>query len=194
MPVIKHFYRLHGDDLGDLARRMKDISDELALLNRVITHGKQFAPANDLSLEAYRHSVANQINALNEIIKGVDFGLDHYEISERMAEFNLHSLTVLEALSHMKSFPDLDAESDALQTYVEKFEHFVEKLSADPSRKEVIHALHESAKLLGQISTQIESTRENPLVAIAECWFEGAEVAQQLTQAPTIRPSSSPKH
>jgi len=181
MPVIKHFYQQFGDAHSDLAKRIKHISDQLQLINQLIAHGKSFASVD-------KAEIANQINAFNEAIRGCDFGIDSNEIGERIAQFNLHSLKVLEMLDSLDTLPDLEAESQALEETTDDFNQFEQKLSQDPGRKEMMVALNTSSKMLEETSSQLEATRDNPLVAIAQCWFEGAEMVQRLqkTNKPTI--------
>jgi hypothetical protein len=174
-------YKEYGEAQSDLVRRIKNIHDELVLLARLISHGEQFEPG-ELSVEDYKGSITKQIDALKEMIKAGEFGIeiDHLEINERVAQFSAESLSVMDMLEKMRTLPSLSQEKEAFESLTNNFDEFAENLGQDPSRPEILSALKTTEALQAKINEQIEAARENPLVAIAECWFDGAVAVNAL--------------
>lgn len=186
-------YQQYGEAQTDLVRRIKNISDELVLLARLISHGEAFEPDQSQPLEDYIASISNQIGALAEMIKAAETGLEseHSDITDRVAQFSAESLQVMEQLKNLRSLPSLSHEKEQLNAAIDNFDEFAENLSQDPSRPDILRALETTQALQANINAQIEAVRENPLVNIAECWFEGAVAVNDLNGPRLKGPSHS---
>jgi hypothetical protein len=180
---MRHAYKEYGEAQIDLVNRIKNIHDKLVLLARLISHGEQFGSSQELSITEYIASVTNQITALGEMVRASEFGIeiDHLDISERVAQFSAESLVVLDMLRKMRELPSLTQERKAFESLMNNFDEFAENLSQDPSRPEVLSALKTTQALQANINALIEAVHENPLVRIAECWFDGAVAVNALS-------------
>lgn len=183
-------YGLYQKDESELLKKIKQISRALHLLTQVIAHGDMVAPMSEQDLKAYKFVVQKQIEGLTTLIKGLESNNTHEDIGLHIDQFHHDATAVLEEIGIMQALPTLDSEKQALEEHVEAFESLEHGLVKNPSRGQVIKALHEARDLLGGINKTLDKALNHPLVNIARCGLEGSVVAMELIpprQAPSAR-------
>jgi hypothetical protein len=184
MAPITFSYDRYGEAQSDLAAQIKTIAWELEMLTRLLQPAKSFLPNEDLSVNEFVASVKNQIESLGTRIKGAELGIDEEEVSQRYALFNLQANALFKRLDAMDSLPGLGQEETHLKLLEKRYASFEEDLPNRPNPGETEAALLQTTALLKSVNAAVESARENPLVQLAECWFNGAKVAEHCYPEP----------